>query len=48
MLDGVVATKVAKYISDNEDRRQVCMKDVSVNAIVNVLSAPPEPNKTTK
>ena len=35
----MVATKVAKYISNNEDKRQVCMKDISVNAIVNVLSA---------
>ena len=48
MLDGVVATKVAKYISDNEDKRQVCMKDISVTAIVNVPSAPLELNKTTK
>jgi len=48
MLDGVVATKVAQYISDNEDKRQVCMKDISVTAIVNVPSAPLELNKTTK
>ena len=39
MLDCVVARKVAQYISDNEDRRQeVCMKDISVNAIVKAMS----------
>jgi hypothetical protein len=38
MLDGVVARKVAQYISDNEDRMQVCMKDISVNAIVKAMS----------
>ena len=38
MLDGVVARKVAQYISDNDDRRQVCMKDISVNtSIVNAM-----------
>jgi hypothetical protein len=44
----VKARKVAQYISDNEDRRQVCMKDISVNDFVNVLSAPIELNKTTE
>jgi hypothetical protein len=48
MLDGVVARKAAQYISDNEDRRQFCMKDISVTAIVNVFSAPLELNKTTE
>jgi hypothetical protein len=38
MLDGVVARKVAQYISDNEDRMQVCMEDISVNAIVKAMS----------
>jgi len=33
MLDGVVARKVAKYITDNEDRRQVCMKDIIMNVL---------------
>ena len=37
MRDGVVTTKVAEYISDNEGKTQVCMKDASVTAIVNAM-----------
>ena len=37
MLDGVVTTKVAKYISDNEGKTKVCIKDASVTAIVNAM-----------